>query len=629
MSAYKSHRPDTSAPIPSGLKTLCAALLCALVSTPGVAASADSFRDRLPTDEVVYFMLPDRFENGDPSNDTGGFPGGRLDHGFDPTHKGFYHGGDLKGLTARLDYIKGLGATAIWLGPIYKNKPVQGADPWISAGYHGYWITDFTDVDPHLGTRADLKAFVDGAHARGIKVYLDIITNHTADVIAYRECHDPDFDAALKVEEGCPYRSKADYPYTTRGRADGERINKGFLGDSAPFQTKENFARLTRPDYAYTPFVPEDEKDVKVPAWLNDVRYYHNRGETTFEGENSLYGDFAGLDDLMTEHPRVLEGFIEIYKSWITDFRIDGFRIDTARHVNPDFWRAFNPAMVEHAASLGIPNFYVFGEVYDPSPAGLARFTRVDGFPTVLDFALQSAIADVLVQGQGTARFDALFRADDLYGGGAETARTLPTFLGNHDMGRFAGFLRARDPAMADREIFARVRLAHAILFFARGVPVIYSGDEQGFVSDGNDQEARENMFPSRVDIYNDNDLIATDATTADSNFDTEHPLYKAIAEMAALYHDHAALRRGKQVIRLTEKDGGLFALSRINEETGEDYLVIFNTRGEDRTAQVEVDARALQWQPVSGSCAAEPTAPGSYRVSVEAFGYIICRSMR
>ncbi|MEL6688071.1 MAG: alpha-amylase family glycosyl hydrolase, partial [Pseudomonadota bacterium] len=89
-------------------------------------AESVAVADRLPQDEIVYFMLPDRFENGDPSNDTGGFEGGPLQHGFDPTHKGFYQGGDLKGLTSRLDYIQGMGATAIWLGPIYKNKPVQG-----------------------------------------------------------------------------------------------------------------------------------------------------------------------------------------------------------------------------------------------------------------------------------------------------------------------------------------------------------------------------------------------------------------------------------------------------------------------------------------------------------------------
>ena len=93
-----------------------------------------------------------------------------------------------------------MGATAIWLGPIYKNKPVQGAQGQESAGYHGYWITDFTRVDEHFGTNREMKKFVDAAHARGMKVYLDIITNHTADVISYRQC--PDSELRLSVAGG-------------------------------------------------------------------------------------------------------------------------------------------------------------------------------------------------------------------------------------------------------------------------------------------------------------------------------------------------------------------------------------------------------------------------------------------
>lgn len=589
---------------------------------PNSGGDADDYLSRLPQDEIIYFVIPDRFENADTSNDTGGFEGGRLDHGFDPTAKGFYNGGDLKGLTSRLDYIKGLGATAIWLGPIYKNKPVQGPPGDESSGYHGYWITDFTAPDPHLGSKEDLKAFVDGAHARGMKVYLDIITNHTADVIKMRECADPDWPE--QVESGCPYRSLADYPYTTRGGVDGEAINDGFQGDREPFQTEENFEKLVRNDFAYTPFVPEGEEGSKTPGWLNDIRYYHNRGDTTFEGESSLYGDFVGLDDLMTEDPFVVRGFIDIYKNWISEYRMDGFRIDTARHVNPEFWRAFNPAMIEHGESVGIPNFYVFGEVYNPDPGGLARFTRVDSFPTVLDFGFQSAAYDVLVKGESTSRFDRLFDADSLYTEGA--ADIAPTFLGNHDMGRFAGFLRQNSPDMSDDEIFRRIRLGHALIMFARGVPVIYYGDEQGFVSDGNDQLARENMFPSQVAVYNDNDLIATDATTAESNFDTDHPLYRAIAEMAALYHDHELLRRGKQVMRLTELDGGAMVFSRIDEE-GREAVIVMNFGNEARQVNALVDPRSNAFTALLGDCPTGVAAEGVISANIGPLDYMVCLS--
>ena len=120
-----------------------------------------------PTKERFYFVMADRFANGDTANDKGGLTGDRLTTGYDPTDKGFYHGGDLAGLTSKLDYIKGLGTTAIWMTPTFKNKPVQGTGADQSAGYHGYWITDFTQIDPHLGTNAELKrAHRQGAQAR-------------------------------------------------------------------------------------------------------------------------------------------------------------------------------------------------------------------------------------------------------------------------------------------------------------------------------------------------------------------------------------------------------------------------------------------------------------------------------
>ena len=250
---------------------------------------------------------------------SGGIKGDRLKTGYDPTAKGFYHGGDLKGLTKRLDYIQGLGATAVWLTPIFVNKPVQGPAGQESSAYHGYWITDFTRVDPHLGTDADFKAFVDAAHARGMKVYMDIIANHTADVLFPAEC---------ESQLNCPYRRIADYPYQRRGGPSGAAINPGFDG--------KDFSRLTDPNYAYTVKVSSAEKNIKVPAWLNDPIYYHNRGDTTFRGESSRMGDFVGLDDLMTENPRVIAGMVEIFGSWI-DVRVAFFRSIRAP-VNPEFW---------------------------------------------------------------------------------------------------------------------------------------------------------------------------------------------------------------------------------------------------------------------------------------------------
>jgi len=583
----------------------------AMTATPD---EEPSFRERPPEDEVVYFVLPDRFENGDTSNDLGGLAGGALDHGFDPTHKGFYHGGDLKGLTAKLDYIEGMGVTAIWFAPIFKNKPVQGPEGQESSGYHGYWVTDFTSIDPHFGTNDEFKAFVDAAHERGMKVYMDIITNHTADVIQYA---DGDYS----------YRSLADYPYSRRQAPDGDAINEGFLGDDV--QTAENFAKLTSPDFAYTPVVPDAEKDVKVPAWLNDPIYYHNRGSTTFTGESSRYGDFAGLDDLYTEHPRVLEGMIEIYASWITRFGIDGFRIDTAKHVNPEFWQSFVPAMLETAEAEGIPNFLIFGEVYSDSPNSgfLAQFTRRDGFPAVLDFAFQAAVREAVGKNAPPSVLVDMFDGDVNYEGGAEAALTMPTFLGNHDMGRFSTLVKADNPEISQEELLDRVELGHAMLMTLRGSPVIYYGDEQGFVGDGNDQAAREDMFPSVTESYNDNLLIGTSATTADSNFDAEHPLYKLIGELGAVRKKHAALRSGRQVARsYDDAKPGIVSFSRFDPETGTEYVLAFNTSSQayDGNASIGYDARALE--TLHGDCPNAVVAPGSIELNLPAFGWCIAR---
>ncbi|MCW1383465.1 alpha-amylase family glycosyl hydrolase [Novosphingobium sp. KCTC 2891] len=588
-----------------------------LLAAIPLSAQAQEYRERTPAGETVYFVLPDRFENGDPKNDRGGLKGDRLKTGFDPASKGFYHGGDIKGLIARLDYIKGMGTTALWVGPVFKNKPVQGPKGQESAGYHGYWITDFTQVDPHFGTNAGFKALVDAAHARGMKVYMDIIANHTADVIEYRE----------GAADGYKYRGRADYPYSRSGGLAGKPINPGFAGDED--SSPANFARLIDPSFAYTPYVPKGEEHAKVPDWLNDPAFYHNRGNSTFTGESSRFGDFVGLDDLFTENPKVRDGMIAIYAKWIEDFGVDGFRIDTARHVDPGFWRAFIPAMQETARKRGIPHFHIFGEVAHEGPdAGyIAQYTRRDGYPAVLDFAFQGAVRAVLGQGKGTSVLAEMFDGDVLYEGGEVAALALPTFLGNHDMGRFATLVRQDRPGITDKELLDRVMQAHVMLMTLRGSPVIYYGDEQGFVGDGNDQDAREDMFASKVATYNDNHLLGSDRTTATENFRADHPLYRLIAALGALRAKHPALVAGRQVVRSYSEAPGLFSVSRFDPATGAEYLIAFNTSDQPIRAASVIGTGAAGLQSLFGACPASVSAPGSVMLDLPAFGSVVCRA--
>ena len=555
-----------------------------------------SFDQRPVEDDVFYFVMPDRFYDGDPSNNYGGLGGDRYTHGFDPTDRAFYHGGDLVGLIDQLDYIEGMGVTAIWLTPILKNKAVQGSPGNASAAYHGYWTLDFTQVDPHLGTNEDLHELIEAAHERDIKVFFDIITNHTADVIKYEECHDADGNhlGSMPVDGSgahyCPYKSLEDL-------ADGD---------------------------TYTPFVPAGEENSKYPEWLNDPQYYHNQGDSTWSGENAIYGDFVGLDDLATSDPFVIDGMIDIFKDLITEFRPDGFRIDTVKHVHTEFWQAFSPAIIDHAKAEGIDNFFMFGEVYSGDPEYLSFFTTEAKLQSVLDFAFQGTVQSTVAGGGTPESLRNLFLADDLYADHDSDASTLMNFIGNHDMGRIGYFLGGQDTAAN----LKKAKLAHSMMYFLRGVPVIYYGDEQGFTGsgDGSDQWSRQNMFPAQVAEYQTEVQIGTSATPADDNFDTEHPIYLALAEYAQVLREHPTLRQGVQHERYAQSGTkGAYVVSRVHPELQIEYLVAFNTSNIPTT--VSIPAASNGYTAVYGAEGDALITDGDVELSIPGFGTVIYKA--
>ena len=413
----------------------------------------------------------------------------------------------------------------------------------------------------------------------------------------------------------------------SRGGVSGASINRGFTGEED--QSAANFAKLTDPNYAYTVEVPPAERNEKVPAWLNNPIYYHNRGDSTFRDESSTMGDFGGLDDVFTENPRVVSGMIDIYCSWITKYRVDGFRIDTAQHVNPEFWQKFVPAMLSCARSVEIPHFHIFGEVAmdDVDPAHTAVNTRVDKLPSVLDFGFLWAVRDIIVKDGPTDELSKLFRADALYEGGAEAALQLPTFVSNHDSpGHIGAAIRLARPKASADEVLKRDMLAQAMLLTLRGVPTIYFGDEQGFAGkSGGDQNARQDMFPSRVASYNEDSLIGTTATTAQSNFDPTHPLYREISKLAHVRTSHRALTRGLQVIRYAQDKAGLFAVSRFDPDTHREMLLLFNTSMEPIRQNVRVEARSTEFDTLAGNCPKVASAPGSVAIDLPPLGYAVC----
>ncbi|MCX5225810.1 pullulanase-type alpha-1,6-glucosidase [Streptomyces sp. NBC_00233] len=587
---------------------LAAALCAALVpAVPAAAAprppappsdralAAEPARQDL-TREQFYFVLPDRFANGDTSNDRGGLTGSRTQTGFDPTDKGFYQGGDLKGLTERLDYIKGLGTTAIWMAPIFKNRPVQGEGKDASAGYHGYWITDFTQVDPHFGTNEDLERLISAAHRKGMKVFFDVITNHTADTVDY-------------AEQKYGYRPKGAYPYLDK--------------DGRPFDDREAIGKVDRGSFPYTPVASAEKADAKVPAWLNDPTMYHNRGDSTWVGESAEYGDFVGLDDLWTERPEVVDGMRKIYEKWVRDFKIDGFRIDTVKHVDLDFWTQWATALDAYAKKQGRDDFFMFGEVYSADTTVTSPYVTRGRLDATLDFPFQDAARAFASQGGGADRLAKVFAEDYRYTTDKANAYEQVTFLGNHDMGRIGTFLKQDNPNASDTELVRRATLANELMFLSRGNPVIYYGDEQGFTGPGGDKDARQTLFASKTADYLDDDQLGTDRTHATDAYDPTHPVYKSVAALSKLTRDNPALRDGVQQERYAE--GSVYAFSRTDTKTRTEYLVATNSATTAKTVTVPVGSANLR--ALYGSQGAVAAANGKVTVTVPALSSLVLKA--
>ena len=324
---------------------LLAVLAVTLAGAAGASAQEARHSLRSPvTDENFYFVMADRFENGSTANDLGGLPPARDVSGYDPTARGYYHGGDLRGIIRRLDYIRGLGTTSIWLTPSFKNRAVQPAP-------------DSLGRLPRLldhGLHADRPAPRDERRPRGAR-RAGARPRHEGLLRHHHQPHGRRHRAAT----ACRARPTSRRTRSPTGPPPASRST------TATTPAPDTFPELDpATSFPYTPILPAGGVR-KVPEWLNDTTLYHNRGDTTFTGEDSLYGDFFGLDDLFTEHPRVVDGMIDIYKGWIRDFGIDGFRIDTMKHVNDEFWQKFGPEVLDYAREQGKAEFFMFGEVFD------------------------------------------------------------------------------------------------------------------------------------------------------------------------------------------------------------------------------------------------------------------------
>ena len=547
--------------------------------------------------ESVYFIMTDRFENGDKNNDGGGLTGGRLGGGDDPTDIAYYHGGDFKGLTSRLNYIANLGFTSIWITPPVVNQFVQQG----SAGYHGYWGTNFTTIDPHYGTEADFKNFVSESHKLGMKVIVDIVVNHTADVIKY-------------TLGSTTYREPADFPYKTC---------TGKVFDPAKFAGLPTFPKLcSDKSFAYVPRTSTYDKNIKMPAFLNDITNYHNRGDSNWSGTSVTEGDFVGLDDVFTEKLSVVKGMTDLWSSWITKFNIDGYRVDTAKHVNPEFWKAFLPRVLATAKSAGKKNFPIFGEVADSDIPFLASFVTEQKFPSILDFPFQAKVSRFAKAGGGAADLITLFNADDLYTTPTTSAYSLATFLGNHDMGRIGRFIAIISESDGPEVLLERAQLANALLFTLRGGPVLYYGDEKGMTGDGGDQLARQSMFATQIGDWKSELRIGSRPIGNATAFDVKNPLEDNISALQSLYSRFPALKIGTQQSRYGV--GSVFAASRF--ANNQEIVIAFNSSDEAQMATFDVSTKNSEWSKLLGK-AIVSVENASMTVDLPPRGWVILKA--
>lgn len=500
-------------------------------------------------DVFVYFLLVDRFDNNQqnlPAYDPASAPKGR-----DPEQGKVFQGGNIKGIIRRLDYIRGLGSNAIWLSPVFKNRQEKNDT------YHGYGIQDFLEVDPRFGTKEDLQELVRQAHKKNMYVILDIIINHTGDNWAY----------------------PGDFPFYFWKEAHGP-FDFGFWREVDP--------------------VPGFQEDDAVwPEELQRHECYKRRGQIRnwSDPAEAINGDFLSLKELDINQPAVLDTLIKVYKYWIAITDVDGFRVDTVKHMESSETAIFCNAVREYAKRIGKQNFFIFGEIVGDDltiQSYIGRNSRVEGtnerFPSLdaaLDFPLYFILEETI---KGFVRPSALRERYEqfktLYADHGESGRYFVTFVDNHDQ-----MTRPYRRFMHHNSYPGQAVLAIGYLLTSQGVPCIYYGTEQGFDGGGdNDSYVRECMFGGQWSAFD---------STGRHFFNPEHPIYRGIAKISAIRQEEPALRYGRQYFREISGNGSDFghpldgkctlAYSRILDSA--EILIAMNLDTSFRNDFVTVDA--------------------------------------
>ena len=356
-------------------------------------------------DEVIYQILVDRFADGDPNNNFN----------VDLRREASYHGGDWQGIIDQLDYIEALGVTALWISPVVRNVEEDAG----FASYHGYWTQSFIDTNLHFGDLNQLRALVDACHRRGIKVILDVVTNHIGQLFYYDINRNGQPDIVFFGGGGPGSGSRnSDQPSDLRRASewDPEYDQRGVQG----------FTALGENGLAPIEWVeqPEINRVPPEPAVFQNPNWYNRKGRVTVWEDDSagtydyrrtqeILGDFpGGLKDLATERDDVRKALTEVFAYWIQEVGFDGFRIDTLKHQEAGFFDVFSPKIREFAANLGKKQFFMFGEAFDGNDELLGSYTHGEGVDSVFYFsAYYQVFMNIFARGGATRAAQTLFDA--------------------------------------------------------------------------------------------------------------------------------------------------------------------------------------------------------------------------
>lgn len=448
-------------------------------------------------DSILYFVILDRFADGDTRNNRG----------VNIRQKGTFHGGDLAGLRQQLDEIASLGATAVWITPVVDQIDgfVTGAGfpDW---GYHGYWADDFSRLDPRFGTEEELKALVDEAHARGLKVLLDVVYNHAG------------------------YESK----YVT---------------------------------------------DPRTSSWLRV-------GGTC--GTDDLTLCVSGLPDFKTEQPEVADFVMKAQIERAKRVGLDGFRLDTVKHIDHPFWQEHRRRTREQVAK----DFFLVGEVWGGDAASLDPWFAGDEMDAGFDFSFQGNVLGWL-QGRGrTVAFDRYLKSREK----VRQGYLLSQYLSSHDVKGALSILEG------DRGLF---RLAALLQMTTQGMPTIFYGEEVG--RPGGDWPDNRSDMP--WGDRHDRQILPGAGQPRDE------ALREDYRRLIAIRRAHPALSRAPHTP--VSSEGDLLVFLRRDEASGDAVVVAVNRGAAPATAAFDVPA---EWKdgPVRDFWKEEDVTRSGNRVEVQ-----------